>query len=140
MADAQTCDVRLVDYATFANLLTELGTPDRSHIRLVKVDDQGLVEPARQGTAFVMQPRVRVVATAFDHKTNEILRWQSKWDVGSGTVTVHAPSGEGTHRDPTGARTRDQAIAALELRGYQVSRGEWTPASITAILAGSARF
>src|SRR3954451_16242947 len=114
MADAQTCDVRPVDFDTFAKFLAELGKPERSHVRLVKVEDQGLVEPARQGPAFVMQPRVRVVATAFDHKTNEILRWQHKWDVGSGTVTIHAESGQDSHRDPTGARTRDQAIAALE--------------------------
>jgi hypothetical protein len=38
----------------------------REHIRLVKVADQGLVEPARRGATLVMQPMVRVVATAFD--------------------------------------------------------------------------
>ena len=140
MADAQTYEVKPVDYDTFAGFLVELGKPERSHIRLVKLDDQGLVEPARQGAAFVMQPRVRVVATAFDHKTNEILRWHDKWDVGGGTVTVNALTGNGSHRDPTGARTRDQAIAALELKGYQVSRGEWTPGSIASVLAGTSKF
>lgn len=136
MADALASNVEPKDYKSFKEFQNELEKIERSHIRLVKVDDQGLVEPAQQGRAFVMQPRVRVVATAFDHKTNEILRWQQKWDVGSGKVTINAISGHAAHRDPTGIRTREQMIAALELMGYQVSQGEWTPTSIAGILAG----
>lgn len=113
-------------FDTLADLLEELAREDRAHIRLVKVDDQGLVEPVRQGKALVMQPRVRVVASAFDYKTSEILRWERKWDVGVGQATA----------DPTGMRTRDEAIAAIESRGFQVSRGEWTPRTVTAALAG----
>src|ERR1700757_5080445 len=90
MADKLASTFKEVDFGSFKEFQTELQKPERSHIRLIKVDDQGLVEPARQGSAFVMQPRVRIVATAFDHKTNEILRWQHKWDVGSGTVTIKA--------------------------------------------------
>lgn len=139
MADKLASTYKVVDFNSFSEFQTELAKPERfARIRHVKVNDQGLVEPAKQGTAFVMQPRVRIVATAFDPKDNEILRWQHKWDVGSGTVTINAPSGQGVHRDRTGARTRDQTIAALELMGYQVSRGEWTPASIAGILAGTA--
>jgi hypothetical protein len=140
MADKLSSTIKVVDFGSFKEFQAELQKPERSHIRLVKVDDQGLVEPAKKGTAFVMQPRVRIVATAFDHKTNpnQILRWQHKWDVGGGTLTINAMSGQGVHRDPTGARTRDQTIAALELMGYQVSPGEWTPASIAGILAGTA--
>jgi hypothetical protein len=138
MADTLSSTIQVVDFGSFKEFQAELQKPERSHIRLVKVDDQGLVEPAKQGTAFVMQPRVRVVATAFDHKTNQILRWQHKWDVGSDTVTMNTISSQAVHRDPTGARTRDQTIAALELMGYQVSPGEWTAASIAGILAGTA--
>ncbi len=138
MADILASTFKIVDFKSFKEFQAELGKNERSNIRLVKVNDQGLVEPAKQGNAFVMQPRVRIVATAFDHKTNEILRWQHKWDVGSGVVTLDALSGQGVYRDPTGTRTRDQMIAALELMGYQVSRGEWTPASIAGILAGTA--
>jgi hypothetical protein len=139
MADELASTYKIVDCKTFEEFLNSLASDERSHVRLVKVDDQGLVEPAKQGTVFVMQPRVRIVATAFDHRKNEILRWQDKWDVGSNKVTIHAGSGQGSHRDPTGARTRDLIIAALELRGYQVSRGEWTPDSIAGILAGTAK-
>src|SRR5260221_7640532 len=76
----------------------------KPHIHLVKVADQGLVEPARRGSALVMQPMVRVVATAFDFKTNKILRWDDKWDVGSGVVSLDVTRGSVRHDDPTGTR------------------------------------
>src|SRR5437868_3045017 len=117
MAKRSKLKIETKDFEPFEALLTELIKPDRSHIRLVKVEDQGLVEPARQGNALVMQPRVRVVATALDHKTGEILRFQKKWDVGRGKVIVNAFSGRGSYSDPTGTKTRDQIIAALEARG-----------------------
>lgn len=128
-----------LSFQTLADLLAELAKEDRAHIRLVKVEDQGLVEPVRQGKALVMQPRIRVVATAFDYKTNEILRWERKWDVGVGRGTSDPASGSAGHgppHDPTGTRTRDEVIAAFESRGYQVSRGEWTPRAVLAALAG----
>ncbi len=56
----------------------------------------------------MMQPMVRVVATAFDYKANEILRWDDKWDVGSGAVSIDATAERGHHNDPTGARTLRQ--------------------------------
>jgi len=103
----------------------------RPHIHLVKVADQGLVEPARRGTALVMQPMVRVVATAFDYKTNKILRWDDKWDVGSGVVSRDVTKGDGRQNDPTGARTRDLIILECQKHGLQVVRGEeWTPGDI----------
>jgi hypothetical protein len=137
----QTDKVAVLDrFKTFDELLTELGKKSRSHIRLVKVDDQGLVEPVRHGNAFVMQPRVRVVATALDYKkkTPEILRFQKTWDVGSGKLTINAFSGRGTYQDPTGAKTRDQIIDALKARSFVVSQGEWTPESAQDALAGLA--
>ena len=111
-----------VAFQTLADLLAELAKQDRAHVRLVEVDDRGLVEPVRQGNALLMQPRVRVVATAFDYKTNEILRRQRKWDMGSGRGTPDAAPGPHSPGDPTGTRTRDEVIAAIESRGYQVSR------------------
>src|SRR5437667_10328105 len=100
---ATPVQVTLNDHKTFDKLLDELAK--RPHVRLVKVDDQGLVEAARRGSAFVMQPRVRLVATAFDYPNREILRYADKWDVGSGAVTLHAAGG-GSHHDPTGKMTR----------------------------------
>jgi hypothetical protein len=138
MAKKHEVEIRVHDFDPFDDLLTELAKPGRSHIRLVKVDDEGLVEPARQGTALVMQPRVRIVATALDHTTGEILRYQKKWDVGSGKVTINVFRGRGSYSDPTGAKTRDQIIAALEARGFSVSQGEWTLESAKDALAGLA--
>src|SRR6185312_6710733 len=139
MAELLSATVRVTDFNTLTELLAELDGRNRLHLSGAMVDDQGMVEPVRQGNTLVMQPRVRVVVTVFDHKANEILRWQDKWDVGTGTVTIHAPSGQGNHRDPTGVRTREQAIASLKLRNFQVSKGEWTPQSIVNILADTAK-
>ena len=109
----------------------------RPHVRLVKVADQGLVRPARRGGALVMQPMVRVVATAFDYQTSKILRWDDTWDVGSNVVSLGAGAGQGRQNDPTGTRTRDKIILECQKRSLQVVRGEeWTPSDIADTLAG----
>ncbi len=124
MADANP--ISIVDFDTIQAFFAEL--KQRSYIRLIKVADQGLVEPVKRNTAFVMQPMVRVVATAFDFDKNEILRWNDKWDVGSGVVTLNAITHQGRHNDSTGARTRDNIILEAQKRSLQVVRGEeWTP-------------
>jgi hypothetical protein len=110
---------------------------DRPHVRLVKVADQGLVQPAKRGRAVVMQPMVRVVATAFDYDTNEILSWDDKWDVGSGGVSVNINTDQGRHSDPTGVQTREKIILECQKRSLQVVRDEeWTPEDIVDTLAG----
>lgn len=121
------------DFNTFDDLLAELATEGRSHIHVVKVDDQGMVEPERRGKAFVMQPKVRVVVTALDYKKPEILRFERKRNAGSGAVSIDVFSGRGSYVDPSGVKTRDQVIAALEARGLQVSKGEWTPGTAAAL-------
>lgn len=128
--------VKAIDFEMFDDLLAELEKPVRGHIRLVKVDDFGLVEPVRQANALVMQPRVRIVATALDYKKHEILRWEKKWDVGGGKALVRVFSGRGSYNDRTGEKTRSQITAALEARGLPVSEGEWTPESAAAALVG----
>ena len=122
-----------VSFEEFDEFITEL--KERAHVRLVKVDDQGLVEPVRKGTAIVMQPRVRIVATALDDEAHEILRWERKWDVGSGVVRINAFTGRGSYDDPTGEKTRDKVTAALEARSLAVSEGEWTVQSAQAALS-----
>ena len=110
---------------------------DRPHVRLVKVADQGLVQPAKRGSVIVMQPMVRVVATAFDFKKNEILRWDDTWDVGSNVVSLNGMTGR--NNDPTGTRTRDKIILECKKRSLQVDRdAEWTPEDMIDTLAGIA--
>jgi hypothetical protein len=136
MANAQPTVPEPKDFKMVDELLTELARPERAHIHLVKVDDQGLVEPIRKGKAFVMQPMVRLVATALDYKRPEILRFQKKWEAGSGAVSIDVFSGRGSYIDPTGTKTRDRIVAAIEARGLQVSKGEWTQDSAAAALEG----
>jgi|SRR5665213_3088210 len=124
----------VVSFDTIQEFFEEL--KGRPYVRLVKVADQGLVEPAKRGTATVMQPMVRVVATAFDYDKNQILSWANKWDVGSG-VSINASTGQGDHNDPTGVRTRDKIILECQKRSLQVVRDEeWTPEDIIDTLAG----
>lgn len=132
---ARKKSIALVAFVQFGEFLTELKKPERAHVRLVKVDDQGMVEPVRRGSSIVMQPRVRIVATALDDEAHEILRWERKWDVGSGVVRINAFDGRGTYNDPTGKTTRDKVTAALEARSLSVSEGEWTIESAQAALS-----
>ena len=130
--------VKVVSFGTVQDFFKTL--EERPYVHLVKVADQGLVEPARRGRAVVMQPMVRVVATAFDFKTNEILSWADKWDVGSGVVGINVDTDHGYHDDPTGVRTRDQIIRECQKRSLQVVRDdEWTPNDILGTLAGIGR-
>jgi hypothetical protein len=133
MADANS--IQIIDFDTIQEFFEAL--KDRPHIRLVKVADQGLLEPVKRSGVFVMQPMVRVVATAFDFDKNKILRWNDKWDVGSGVVTLNAVTNKGRHNDSTGARTRDNIILESQKRSLQVVRGEeWTAKDMINHLAG----
>ena len=135
MPNQSLLPIEIVPFTTIQAFFDALQA--REHIRLVKVADQGLLEPARRGIALVMQPMVRVVATAFDYKNNKILRWDDKWDVGSGTVSIDMSAGRGRHNDPTGTRTRDKIIMECQKRSLQVVRDEeWTPEDIIDTLAG----
>jgi hypothetical protein len=134
MPNQSILPIRVVNFDGIQGFFDELQA--REHIRLVKVADQGLVEPAKRGNALVMQPMARVVATAFDYKMNEILRWDDKWDVGSGAVPIDVSSGRGRNNDPTGTRIRDKIILECQKRSLQVVRDEeWTPEDFVDTLA-----
>jgi hypothetical protein len=129
-----THQYRVTDFDTIPAFFDEIER--RPHIRLIKVDDQGLFGSVRRGSASYMQPMVRLVATAFDHHNNEILRWEKTHDVGDGAV-IPGIVGNGSRKgDLTGARTRDEIIRLAELRSLTASRGEWTAKSIGRTLAG----
>jgi hypothetical protein len=127
--------VKVIPFKTIQGFFQTL--EDRPHVRLVKIADQGLVQPARRGSAVVMQPMVRVVATAFDYKWNEILSWADTWDVGTGVVHVNVNTDQRRHDDPTGIQTREKIILECQKRSLQVVRDdEWTPEDIVDTLAG----
>lgn len=110
--------VQVMEFTTFDLLLAELQKTNRSHLRVARVINKGMVESYRnkKRKGFTLQPRVQVVATILDHTVPEILRFDKKWDTGADT----------TCDDKTGLKTRDKIINALEARGFAVSRGEWT--------------
>ena len=75
-----------------------------------------------------MQPRVRVVATAFDRSAQEILRFQEKRDADQ-MVTVITGKNHGHHNDYDMVARKDELKALLLDGGFQVEGGEWTPES-----------
>lgn len=101
----------------------------RPAIRLAKVAAKGTVEPSRRNESIVMQPRMTIVATAYDPDTREIIRWKQKWDVGSGLVA----NGQGSkHR--RAVPSRQDIVDQLEVEQYQVADGEWTPRLVEDVL------
>jgi hypothetical protein len=135
MDKAQVADVPVDDhFKTVDEFIAEVRMEGRRHIHVVKVDDQGITEPTKKGNVFVQQPKVRIVVTALDDTKPEILRYEKKWEVGSGVVSINVFSGRGEYFDLTGKKTRDDIVAALEARGLQVSKGEWTKESAAAAL------
>jgi hypothetical protein len=79
---------------------------------------------------------VRVTATANDPKANEIVRWDRKWEVGSGVVTLSAGTRGGRHRDVSAVHTKDEITGLLQLEQYAVAPGEWTVESVRDLLGG----
>lgn len=96
---------------------------DQERIRLVKLRDEGLVEPAHQGGAIVMQPRIRIVVSAFDPVELKVFRWEQKYDAGS-VVTIHT-NGKGTHKDQSTIMTIESIRRRLEDEQYMVTDGEF---------------
>ena len=129
-------DEGVVPFDTLDKLIAAIQERAAHGIGFVKVADQGMILPKRQGRGFIQQPVIRVVATAFDPRTNEILLWDKKWPAASGRVTIH-DRGKGTHGgDPTARAIREEVERRLVAAGFQVREGEYTQASVYRQLAG----
>jgi hypothetical protein len=118
-------------FAKFELFLKEL--KKRENVRLERVADYGLVEPAKRSGAIVMQPMVRVVVTAFDRDKSEILRWQEQKDANR-MVTIHIGVGRGSHNEHEFTARGQELKAILVDEGYQVDDGEWTAETANALL------
>ena len=123
--------IRVTPYQRFDLFLSELH--NRSNIRFVRLADYGLVEPAKRSGAFVMQPMVRVVASAFDRDKEEILRWQEQKDANQ-MVTIVAGRSDGLHSDQELVARKEELRAILQDEGFQVDEGEWTSENANAFL------
>jgi hypothetical protein len=125
--------ITTIGMQSFQELLDTL-VKRRDAIRLAKIADYSFVEPERQGPAIVMQPKVKLVVTAYDPSNEEILRWEEKDDARS-MITIHAGTGRGTHNDSSIRRKSDLMRQKLELAGFAVATGELTEQSVREILA-----
>jgi hypothetical protein len=117
--------VHVKECKTFESFLSELHK--RRSVRIVKLADYGFVAPVRtNGGAFVMMPQVKLVATAFDKVKATLLRWQET-DEARKTVTIHAGVGRGEHNETRILTRRQNIEKRLEVEGFAVSEGEWSP-------------
>ena len=90
-------------------------------IRLVKLEEYGFTKPVVKNGAVFIQPMVRVVATAFDKSASAVYRWQETADAKPG--------------DEAGPLTAtEQVRELLQLEGFGVERGEWSPGAVEALL------
>jgi hypothetical protein len=129
--------VTLKDYATFDDFLNDAiarrDNPQRKGAPiLVKLADYGFVSPMKvAGGGIVMMPQIKVVATAFDRATGELLRWQQS-EKASSTITIG--SAPGAHGDVRIRAKKDTLKQWLELEGFSVTDGEWKPEEIESLL------
>lgn len=125
--------VNVVDCDTFEAFLDELH--NRPAIRLVKLADYGFVAPLKTSSgAIVMAPQVKIVVTAFDKKERALLRWLSSRRA-NGMATVAIGKAHGIYGDMVVAAKKEDLRKWLELEGYSVSDGEWTPDDIERLVA-----
>jgi hypothetical protein len=122
----------LPPFASIDDLLKELKV--RPSIRLVKVADYSFTQPQKVGTAFVMQPKVKLVVSAYDPASEQILKWDETQDARS-MISINAGTGTGTHSDSAIRRKSELIRQKLELEGFSVAPGEWTERSVQQILA-----
>lgn len=120
----QTCS----SFEEFVETIGDLKGPS-----VVKLADYGVVEPKRSGGSVWMQPMVVVVATAVDMKESRILRWEEKREARQ-MVSIIAGTGRGMHNDGDLVAKVQLLRGELELHGFKVSEGEWTPENVAAIL------
>jgi len=117
----------------FENFEKFLARVKANGLRTVRLLDEGLVEPRRVGNgAIVMQPMIRVVATAYDSDDDTILKWEEKDDARR-MVTINASTGRGWHNDSKVTAERQHLRDILAMENVQVESGEWTPQNIASL-------
>lgn len=124
--------IQVIEPGTFEQFLEEL----RRHpaVRLVKLADYGFVAPLETSSgAIIMAPQLRVVATAFDKAAGALLRWESTQQANAGP-TAAMETVRGVHGDVRVVARKQDLRNWLELEGYSVSEGEWTPQGIDRLL------
>lgn len=119
--------------ADFDEFLRLIGRRD---IRLVKLADYGLVEPVTEKGVTVMQPMVRIVATAFDKASGTLVRWEDKRRTRQG-IHVCADGGASRHSDKRSLALREHLTQRLQIEGYNVADGEWTADQLQSLISSN---
>jgi hypothetical protein len=104
------------------------------HVRLVKLADYGNVEPVKKGSGYVLQPTIRVVATALDAAAREILSWAVKGEARK-MIARAAGTRRGPSPDSERVANKQQARDVLRQLGYDVDEGEWDARSAERVIA-----
>lgn len=121
MAEAkQTREQKVETFEEFLKILRS------ESIKLVRLTDYGFTAPEQRGPAVVLQPKVKLVATALDKAVPRIIRWEETRDAKQ-MVTIHAPTGQGSHHEGGIIAKREEISLFLESEGFHVTDGEWTP-------------
>lgn len=121
--------IKAVDATTFDGFLRAI--VGAGSIRLVKLEDYGFTSPVDKDGVFVIQPMVRLVATAFDKRSGTIFRWQETMEARR-AVNIRAAGGAAP--EGTVLMEKDRVRELLQLEGFIVEKGEWTPAGIETLL------
>ena len=123
--------VKLKDEPSFKDFLGAI--TQCSSVRLVKLEDYGFTAPVTKEGTVVIQPMVRLVATAFDKQSDTIYRWQETTEARRG-VSIQASTRRGAHEEAAVLMEKDRVRQTLQLEGFSVEKGEWTPASVETLL------
>ena len=124
--------VQVTHVATFEEFLDELRR--RPAVRLAKLADYGFVASLKTSTgALIMAPQLRVVATAFDKSTDTLLRWDSMRQSDT-SATAAFETVRVAHGEVRVVARKEDLRNWLELEGYSVSDGQWTPEGIDRLL------
>jgi len=89
----------------------------RSAIRLVKFAEDGLTKPVRKQKSTWLVPVIRVVCTAYDKDSSEIVRFEDE------------------RESKEMVSEKERIRERLQLEGYAVEDGEWTEKAVTALLS-----
>lgn len=123
--------VKLTDCKSLDDFLREVNAA--GSIRLVKVEDYGLTAPVNRGGAVVIEPRVRVVVTAFDKRQKTIFRWQET-AAARQAAGLAAEVGRGRGEVAVTPLEKERVRQRLQLEGFVVESGEWMPSEVETLL------
>ncbi|MGD0091609.1 MAG: hypothetical protein ABSE73_16960 [Planctomycetota bacterium] len=129
-------EIKCQQFEQFGDFVEEV---TRRGVKLVKLANYGFREAIRKQGGVWIEPRVKLIATAFSKSDNVIMRWEETVDAQQ-MVTVLALAGtsQALHNEQTVMDRKASLKMRLEMEGLNVADGEWSPQSIEYLLAHSA--